>query len=190
MRPYYADRAALLLIVMSSCYYVIDFHEVMPDVITGVSLLLVFVSFNQWFGIPSERGFTTVWIAHSLLCTAYVAVVVGVRLNEMDPAMEEAALDLGATPFYAFTRITLPIISPSLFAGGLLAFSLSLDDLVIASFTTGPGGTTLPMAVFSSIRRGLSPEVNVIMTLFLAIVAIVSFAAWFMVRQKIKKPWG
>ena len=137
---------------------------VMPEVITGLSLLLLFVSLN-W-----ERGFWTVVIAHTTFATAYVAVVVQSRLLTFDTMLEEAAMDLGATPLKTFFVITLPVIAPALASGWLLAFTLSLDDLVIASFTTGPGATTLPMRIYSQVRLGVTPEINAISTVLIAIV--------------------
>ena len=145
---------------------------VMPDVITGLSLLLLFVSMEGLLGWPSGRGFTTITIAHSTFCMAYVTVVVRARLSDMDRSLDEAAMDLGATPLRVFFDITLPIISPALISGWLLAFTLSLDDLVIASFVSGPGASTLPMVIFSKIRLGVSPDVNALATIIIAVVAI------------------
>ncbi len=139
---------------------------VLPEVITGLSLLLLFVSLDNIIGWPGERGFTTIVIAHTTFSLAYVAVVVQARVRLLDPALEEAAHDLGAPPARAFFNVTLPLLAPALAAGWLLAFTLSLDDLVIASFTAGPGATTLPMVVFASVRLGLSPQVNALATLF------------------------
>lgn len=139
---------------------------VMPEVITGLSLLLLFVSLN-W-----ERGFWTVVIAHTTFATAYVAVVVQSRLLTFDTMLEEAAMDLGATPLKTFFVITLPVIAPALASGWLLAFTLSLDDLVIASFTTGPGATTLPMRIYSQVRLGVTPEINAISTVLISLVTI------------------
>ena len=130
---------------------------VMPDVITGLSLLLLFVAMGNAFGWPSERGMLTIWLAHVTFCTAYVAVVINSRLRELDRSIEEAAMDLGATPLKVFFVITVPMIAPAIVTGWLLAFTLSLDDLVIASFVTGPGATTLPMAIFATVRRGVNP---------------------------------
>ena len=144
---------------------------VMPEVITGLALLLLFVTLDQTFGWPS-RGITTITIAHTTLCLAYVAIIVRTRLSEMDPTLEEAALDLGARPLKVFFSITLPIISPALVSGWLLAFVLSLDDLVIASFVAGPGSSTLPMVIFSSVRYGMSPEINALATIIITLVAI------------------
>ena len=150
---------------------------VMPDVITGLSLLLLFVSMAEWLGWPAERGMLTIWIAHVTFSTAYVAVVVGARLRELDTSIEEAALDLGATPLKAFFHITIPSIAPALSAGWLLAFTLSLDDLVIASFVSGPGSTTLPMVIFSSVRLGVSPKINALATLILLLVSLATLLA-------------
>jgi putrescine transport system permease protein len=138
---------------------------VMPEVITGLSLLLLFVSID-W-----DRGFSTVVIAHTTFTTAYVAVVVQSRLLTFDTMLEEAAMDLGAPPLKTFFVVTLPVILPALVSGWLLAFTLSLDDLVIASFTTGPGATTLPMRIYSQVRLGVTPEINAISTILIAIVA-------------------
>ncbi len=145
---------------------------VMPEVITGLSLLLLFVALEQAFGWPAGRGTLTIIIAHTTFALAYVAVVVQSRLTGMDPSIEEAALDLGARPAKVFFVITLPIIAPALIAGFLLAFTLSLDDLVIASFVSGPGATTLPMVIYSKVRLGLSPEINALATLLVLVVAV------------------
>jgi len=144
---------------------------VMPEVITGLSLLLLFVALEQAVGWPQGRGILTIAIAHITLGTAYVAVVVEARLAAFDRSLEEAALDLGARPAKVFLVITLPLIAPALAAGWLLAFTLSLDDLVIASFTSGPSSTTLPMVIFSSVRLGVSPQINALAPLFLVTVA-------------------
>ncbi|ABV35675.1 Ornithine carbamoyltransferase [Shewanella sediminis HAW-EB3] len=160
---------------------------VMPEVITGLSLLLLFVHMADTFGWPAERGMLTVWLAHSTFCAAYVAVVVSARLRELDQSIEEAAQDLGATPLKTFFFITVPMISPSLMAGWLLSFSLSLDDLVIASFTSGPGATTLPMVVFSSVRMGVSPKINALATLIILTVSLIAFISWYFARRSDKK---
>ena len=149
---------------------------VMPDVIIGLSLLLLFVSMESLIGWPSGRGMLTVIIAHSTFGMAYVAVVVQSRLTDLDISLEEAAQDLGATPARVFFDVTLPIISPALISGWLLAFTLSLDDLVIASFVNGPGSSTLPMVIFSKIRLGVSPDVNALATIIIGIVAIIAIA--------------
>jgi putrescine transport system permease protein len=146
---------------------------VMPEVITGLSLLLLFVAMEQAVGWPAGRGATTIAIAHITFATAYVAVVVQSRLAGFDCSLEEAAMDLGARPAKVFLVITLPIIAPALASGWLLAFTLSLDDLVIASFVSGPGATTLPMAIFSSVKLGLTPELNALATVMVLGVAVV-----------------
>ena len=139
---------------------------VMPEVITGLSLLLLFVA------IGFDRGFWTVTLAHISFSMCFVAVVVQSRLVTFDRSLEEAALDLGAPPLKAFFLVTLPIIFPAVAAGWMLAFTLSLDDLVIASFTTGPGATTLPMRIYSQVRLGVTPEINAISTLMIAVVTV------------------
>ncbi len=156
---------------------------VMPDVITGLSLLLLFVTMSDLLGWPAERGMLTIWIAHVTFSTAYVAVVVGSRLREVDRSIEEAAMDLGATPLQTFFLITIPTIAPALAAGWLLAFTLSLDDLVIASFVSGPGSTTLPMVVFSSVRLGISPKINAMATLMILVVSLAAFVGWWFMRR-------
>ena len=160
---------------------------VMPDVITGLALLLLFVSMGHSLGWPSERGMFTIWLAHVTFCSAYVAVVVSARLRELDRSIEEAALDLGATPLKVFFIITIPMIAPALVSGWLLAFTLSLDDLVIASFVAGPGSTTLPMLVFASVRLGTNPEINALATLILLIVGIIGVIAWWFMHRAEKR---
>ena len=139
---------------------------VMPEVITGLSLLLLFVA------VDFDRGFWTVTLAHITFSMCFVAVVVQSRLITFDVSLEEAALDLGAPPFKAFLLVTLPIIFPAVMAGWMLAFTLSLDDLVIASFATGPGATTLPMRIYSQVRLGVTPEINAISTIMIAVVTL------------------
>ncbi|MGO4001368.1 MULTISPECIES: ABC transporter permease subunit [Pseudomonas] len=156
---------------------------VMPEVITGLSLLLLFVAMAQMIGWPQERGLVTIWIAHTTFCAAYVAVVVSARLRELDMSIEEAAMDLGARPWKVFFLITIPMIAPSLAAGGMMSFALSLDDLVLASFVSGPGSTTLPMEVFSAVRLGVKPEINAVASLILLAVSIVTFLVWFFSRR-------
>ncbi len=138
---------------------------VMPEVITGLSLLLLFIS------IGLDRGVLTIVLAHTTFSMCYVSVVVSSRLASFDRSLEEAALDLGCTPFDAFRSVTLPVIAPAVISGWLLAFTLSLDDLVIASFTSGPSATTLPIKIWSSIRLGVSPEINALSTILIGIVA-------------------
>lgn len=150
---------------------------VMPEVITGLSLLLLFI------GIGLDRGVLTVVLAHTTFSMCYVSVVVSSRLSTFDQALEEAALDLGASPFESFTLITLPIIAPAVISGWLLAFTLSLDDLVIASFTTGPSATTLPIKIFSAVRLGVSPEINALSTIMIAIVTVGVITASLITKQ-------
>ncbi|HWD34249.1 ABC transporter permease subunit [Pseudomonas caricapapayae] len=156
---------------------------VMPEVITGLSLLLLFVAMAQMIGWPQERGIVTIWIAHTTFCAAYVAVVVSARLRELDLSIEEAAMDLGAKPWKVFFLITIPMIAPSLAAGGMMSFALSLDDLVLASFVSGPGSTTLPMEVFSAVRLGVKPEINAVASLILLSVSLVTFMVWYFSRR-------
>jgi len=144
---------------------------VMPEVITGLSLLLLFVALNI------ERGFWTVTIAHTTLTMCFVAVVVQSRLASLDRSLEEAAMDLGCDPLRAFLAVTLPLIVPAIAAGWMLAFTLSLDDLVIASFTTGPGSATLPILIYSEVRLGVKPEINAVCTLVIALIAVVIVVA-------------
>jgi len=146
---------------------------VMPEVITGLSLLLLFVALN------AERGFWTVTTAHTTLTLCFVTVVVQARLGKLDRSLEEAAMDLGCDPLRAFVSVTLPLILPSIVAGWMLAFTLSLDDVVIASFTTGPGSATLPIRIYSEVRLGVKPEINAICTLVLALITVVIVAASF-----------
>lgn len=156
---------------------------VMPDVITGLALLLLFVGMGQVLGWPKDRGVLTIWMAHATFCTAYVTVVISARLRELDKSIEEAALDLGANPLKVFFIITLPMIAPALVSGWLLAFTLSLDDVVIANFVTGPGAMTLPKLIFSKVRLGVDPQVNALATIILLIVAIIGFISWLLMRR-------
>ncbi len=158
---------------------------VMPEVITGLSLLVLFITLKQWIGWPAERGFTTITIAHITFSLAYVAVIVQARLTGMGQTLEEAALDLGAKPFKVLTAITIPRLAPGMISGWLLAFTLSLDDLVIASFVTGPGANTLPILIFSRIRLGLRPDINALATIIILFVAVcVAIAALLMFYQQ------
>jgi putrescine transport system permease protein len=145
---------------------------VMPEVITGLSLLLLFVTMDHLVGWPAGRGFTTITIAHITFSMAFVTVVVRSRLSQMDRSLEEAAMDLGARPLKTYMTITLPLIFPALLAGWLLAFTLSLDDLVISSFVAGPGSTTLPMVVYSSVRMGVSPQINALASIIVLVVSV------------------
>jgi putrescine transport system permease protein len=158
---------------------------VMPEVITGLSLLLLFVSLKTLIGWPSGRGATTIAVAHITFCMAYVAVIVQSRLASMDESLEEAAMDLGGRPLRVLIDITLPLIAPAMISGWLLAFTLSIDDLVISSFVSGPGATTLPMLIFSKVRLGVTPDINALATLMILIVSIaVAIAGWLMLREE------
>jgi putrescine transport system permease protein len=158
---------------------------VMPEVIMGLSMLLLFVTMEQLIGWPAGRGMTTIVISHITFTMCYVTVIVQSRLARMDDSLEEAAQDLGARPAKVFFLITLPIILPALLSGWLLAFTLSLDDLVITSFVAGPGSSTLPMVVFSKVRLGVSPDINALATIFITIVACgVAVAGFMMARQQ------
>ncbi|MBV9587132.1 MAG: ABC transporter permease subunit [Alphaproteobacteria bacterium] len=158
---------------------------VVPEVILGLSLLLLFVAVQNFIGWPASRGIATVTIAHATFTACFVAVLVRAQLSLFDRTLEEAALDLGARPASVLWRITIPGISPALVSGWLLAFTMSLDDLVVASFVSGPSATTLPMAVYSSVRIGVTPEVNALATVFLGVVFVmVAAAGWLMARQE------
>ena len=156
---------------------------VMPEVITGLSLLLLFVSMELTLGWPAGRGLTTIIIAHTTFCAAFVAVIAQSRLRDMDESLEEAARDLGAGPVRVFFDVTLPVIAPALVSGWLLAFTLSLDDLVIASFVSGPGASTLPMVIFSKVRLGVSPDVNALAAIIIAIVTLAVIIAGILLRR-------
>jgi putrescine transport system permease protein len=158
---------------------------VMPEVITGLSMLLLFVALEQLTGWPEGRGVLTVTIAHITFAMAYVTVVVQSRLAGFDDSLEEAALDLGARPAKVFFQITLPLIFPAIVSGWLLAFTLSWDDVVISQFVSGPGATTLPMVIFSKVRLGVSPDVNALATIMVLIVATgVVLSALYMRAQE------
>ncbi|MBX9682802.1 MAG: ABC transporter permease subunit [Hyphomicrobium sp.] len=154
---------------------------VMPEVITGLSLLLLFVA------IGMDRGFWTITIAHITFSMCFAAVVVQSRLLDFDKSVEEAAMDLGATPVNSFFQVTLPIIAPAVISAWLLAFTLSLDDLVIASFTTGPGATTLPMKIYSQVRLGVTPEINAVSTIMIAFVTLGVLAASYVTKRSTMK---
>lgn len=162
---------------------------VMPEVILGLSLLLLFVSLGNaltdlGIGHFQPKGVLSIWIAHVTFTLSFVTVVISSRMAELDKSLEEAAMDLGANRVKVFFQITLPIIAPALVAGWLLAFTLSLDDVVISSFVTGPGSTTLPIKVFSSVRLGLNPKINALATLMVSLVAMVAVAAWWWMRRE------
>jgi putrescine transport system permease protein len=155
---------------------------VMPEIITGITQLLLFVSMVQLLGWP-HRGFTTIVLSHVTFCSAYVTVTVQSRLQAADRSLEEAAMDLGASPLRAFAEVTLPIISPALISSWLLCFTLSLDDLVISSFVAGPGASTLPMVIYSKVKLGVSPDINALASLIVcAVGACVIGAGYLMVR--------
>jgi putrescine transport system permease protein len=151
---------------------------VMPEVITGLSLLLLFVALDL------DRGFWTISIAHTTLTLCFVAVVVQARLLDFDVALEEAAMDLGCPPLKTFLTVTLPLIAPAIASGWVLAFTLSLDDLVIASFTTGPGATTLPIRIYSEVRLGVKPEINAVCTIMIAVVAVAVIVASLATKRR------
>lgn len=157
---------------------------VMPEIIMGLALLLMFVALEQAIGWPEGRGFTTIVLSHATVSTAYVTVVVRSRLAQLDMSIEEAALDLGARPAKVFWMITLPMLAPALAAGWLLAFTLSLDDVVVTQFVSGPGSTTLPITVFSSIRLGVSPEINALGTIIIGVVASGIILAGWLLRDR------
>jgi putrescine transport system permease protein len=156
---------------------------VMPEVITGLSILFMLVSVGDAFSIDTSRGMFTIWIAHVTFTMAFVTVVISSRLQELDRSIEEAAMDLGANRVKVFFLVTLPIIAPALVAGWLLAFTLSLDDVVIASFTSGPSSTTLPQKVFSSVRMGLSPKINALASVMLVAVFVAGGIAWWLMSR-------
>jgi putrescine transport system permease protein len=155
---------------------------VMPEIITGITQLLLFISMLHLLGWP-HRGFTTIVIAHIAFCTAYVTITVQSRLQSADRSLEEAAMDLGAGPVRAFVDTTLPIIAPALASGWLLSFTLSLDDLVISSFVSGPGASTLPMVIFSKVKLGVSPDINALASLIICLVGVCVLLAGYLMRR-------
>jgi len=160
---------------------------IMPEVITGISSLMLFIFMAEWIGWPSGRGFTTVTIAHITFSMTYVAVIVQSRLSSADVAIEEAAMDLGARPWQVLIDITLPVIAPALVSGWLLAFTLSWDDLVITSFVSGPGSTTLPQLIFSKVRLGVNPSINALATVMVLLVAVCIVVAGIWMQRQEKK---
>ena len=159
---------------------------VLPDVLVGLSLLMLFVQMEQVLGWPAGRGALTITLAHISVSLAYVAVVVEARLANAGTELEQAAMDLGATPLRAFLSVTVPLLLPALVAGWLLAFTLSLDDLVVATFVSGPGSSTLPMVVFSALRLGITPELNALASVILALVAAALAGAWLLQRPRVE----
>ncbi|HKW84949.1 MAG TPA: ABC transporter permease subunit [Burkholderiaceae bacterium] len=156
---------------------------VMPEVIVGLSLLLMLVSMQHWLGFP-ERGLLTIWLGHLLLGMAYATVIVQARLHDLNPQLEEAAMDLGARPWQVFTLVTLPMIGQSLLSAWLLTFTLSLDDVVLSQFLSGPGATTMPLVIFSRARLGLNPSVNAVATLIILLVSIGVIAASYLIARR------
>jgi putrescine transport system permease protein len=159
---------------------------VMPEVIVGLSLLLMLVSMQRWLGFP-ERGAMTIWLGHLLLGMAYATVVIQARLQDMHPSLEEAASDLGARPFQVFTLIILPLISQALVSAWLLTFTLSLDDVVLSAFLSGPGSTTMPLVIFSRARLGMSPSINAVATVIIAVVSVGVIAASYWIAHNERK---
>jgi putrescine transport system permease protein len=145
---------------------------VMPEVITGISSLMLFILMAEWIGWPGKRGFTTITIAHITFSLTYVATIVQSRLASMDVSIEEAAMDLGSRPWQVLKDVTLPVISPAIISGWLLAFTISLDDVVITNFTTGPGATTLPILIWSKVKLGVTPDINALATIIVLTVAL------------------
>jgi putrescine transport system permease protein len=156
---------------------------VMPEVIVGLSLLLMLVSMQHWLGFP-ERGLLTIWLGHLLLGMAYATVIVQARLHDLNPQLEEAAMDLGARPWQVFTLVTLPMIGQSLLSAWLLTFTLSLDDVVLSQFLSGPGATTMPLVIFSRARLGLNPSVNAVATLIILIVSVGVIVASYLIARR------
>jgi putrescine transport system permease protein len=161
---------------------------IMPEVITGVSMLLLFVFMERYFGWPSKRGFTTITMAHTTFSLSYVAVIIQSRLQSMDVSLEEAAMDLGSKPWQVLFDITLPIIAPAMISGWLLAFTISLDDVVITNFTTGPGATTLPILIWGKVKLGVTPDINALATIIVVIVSMgVGIAGYLMYRNEMRR---
>lgn len=161
---------------------------VMPEVIVGLSLLLMLVAMQRVFGVP-ERGLVTIWLGHLLVGTAYATVVIAARLRDLNPQFEEAAQDLGARPLQVFFLVTLPMIAQSLLAAGLLTFTLSLDDVVMSAFLSGPGSTTLPLVIFSRARLGLDPTVNALATVVIAVVATFVVVSSYLIARRERRLW-
>ncbi len=156
---------------------------IMPEVITGISSLMMFIWMGEWIGWPGQRGFTTITIAHITFSMTYVATIVQSRLASMDMSVEEAAMDLGSRPWQVLKDITLPIISPAIVSGWLLAFTISLDDVVITAFTTGPGSTTLPLLIWSKVKLGVTPDINALATIIVLVVAAGVLTAAIVMRR-------
>lgn len=158
---------------------------IMPEVITGISCLMMFILLAEWTGWPGQRGFTTVTLAHITFSMVFVTTVVQARLSQADRAIEEAAMDLGSRPWQVLRDVTLPTAFPAILSGWLLAFTISLDDVVITSFTTGPGSTTLPLLIWSKVKLGVTPDINALATLTVVVVGIgVALAGWLLARAE------
>lgn len=156
---------------------------VMPEVITGISMLMLFILMAKWIGWPAQRGFTTITIAHITFSMTYVATIVQSRLISMDQSIEEAAMDLGSRPWQVLRDVTLPVISPAIMSGWLLSFTISLDDVVITNFTTGPGATTLPILIWSKVKLGVTPDINALATLLILVVTLGVIAAGIIMHR-------
>lgn len=173
LKPFFAERGYEALALMPL---------IIPEVLIGLSMLLLFVVLGDAIGWP-ERGATTIALAHTSFGMAYATIVVRARLTQLDPALDEAAAILGATPGRTFRRVTLPLLAPAIGAGWLLCFTLSFDDVVVASFVTGPGASTLPIVVFSSVRLGVSPQINALAAVIVVLVSILILAATLLTRS-------
>jgi putrescine transport system permease protein len=161
---------------------------IMPEVITGVSSLLLFVMMAEWIGWPGSRGFTTVLLAHITFCMVFVTTIVQSRMSSFDRSIEEAAIDLGSKPWQVMRDVTLPVIFPAILSGWLLSFTISLDDVVITTFTTGPGATTLPLLIWSKVKLGVTPDVNALATITVVVVGVgVAIAGWLMNRAEARR---
>jgi putrescine transport system permease protein len=161
---------------------------IMPEVITGVSSLLLFVMMAEWIGWPGSRGFTTVLLAHITFCMVFVTTIVQSRMSSFDRSIEEAAMDLGSKPWQVMRDVTLPVIFPAILSGWLLSFTISLDDVVITTFTTGPGATTLPLLIWSKVKLGVTPDVNALATITVVVVGVgVAIAGWLMNRAEARR---
>jgi putrescine transport system permease protein len=161
---------------------------IMPEVITGISSLMLFILMAQWIGWPGKRGFTTITIAHITFSMTYVATIIQSRLSSMDVSIEEAAMDLGSKPWQVLKDVTLPIISPAILSGWLLAFTISLDDVVITNFTTGPGATTLPILIWSKVKLGVTPDINALASIIVVVVGFgVALAGFTMSRAETRR---
>lgn len=160
---------------------------IMPEVITGISSLMLFIWMAEWIGWPGKRGFTTITIAHITFSMTYVATIIQARLSSMDMSVEEAAMDLGSKPWQVLKDVTLPIIAPAIVSGWLLAFTISLDDVVISAFTTGPGSTTLPLLIWSKVKLGVTPDINALATIIVLVVAAGVIAASIIMARADRK---